>query len=97
MFDICVNHGMGGAAKIAQRACVSCGVDVVIDGKWGPRTREALYRMAWRNGLYLSKMLLIKRLNYYDKIVSARPSQKVFLKGWCNRTRALAKAAGVKM
>ncbi|MEA5034253.1 glycoside hydrolase family 108 protein [Cloacibacillus evryensis] len=97
LFDVCVNHGLGGVAKIVQRACVSCGADVKIDGKWGPKTREALYRLAWANGLYLSKMLIIKRLNYYDKIVEARPEQKKFLKGWCNRTRALAKACGVKV
>lgn len=97
MFDITVNHGMGGAAKIAQRACVSCGAEVVIDGKWGPQTRDALYKLAWSAGLYLSKMLIIKRLNFYDKIVAANPSQKVFLQGWCNRTRALAKEAGIKI
>lgn len=97
MFDICVNHGMCGAAKIAQRACVSCGADLVIDGKWGPKTAAALFNLAWSNALYLSKMLIIKRLNYYDKIVEAKPDQKVFLGGWCRRTRALAVAAGIKM
>lgn len=97
LFDVCVNHGLGGCAKIAQRACVSCGAEVVIDGKWGPQTREALYKLAWANGLFLSKMLVIKRLNFYDRIVEARPSQHVFLKGWCRRTRALAVACGVKV
>ncbi len=97
LFDITVNHGLGGTAKIAQRACVSCGASVTIDGKWGPNTRDALYTLAWRNGLYLAKMLLIKRLNYYDRIVESKPSQKVFLKGWCRRTKALAVAASVKI
>ena len=97
MFDIAVNHGMGGAAKIAQRACVSCGAAVAVDGKWGSQTREALYTLAWKNGLALSKMLLIKRLDFYERIIAANPSQKVFRRGWRNRTLALAKECGIRL
>ena len=97
MFDMAVNHGMGGAARIAQRACVSLGASIAIDGKWGPQTRGVLYEVAWKNGLALSKMLITKRLAFYDRIVAARPSQKSFLKGWRNRTFALAKECGVRV
>lgn len=97
LFDCCVNHGMGGTADIVQRACVSLGTSLTIDGKWGPQTRGVLYEVAWKNGLALSKMLITKRLAFYDRIVAARASQKSFLKGWRNRTLALAKACGVRI
>ena len=97
MFDMAVNHGMGNTSRIAQRACASLGAFIVIDGKWGPQTREALYKLAWKNGLVLSKMLLTKRLNFYDAIITARPNQKRFRDGWRNRTFALAKEARIKM
>lgn len=97
MFDMAVNHGMGGTAKIAQRACVSLGVPVKVDGKWGPETRDALYSLSQDNVRVLAKMLLIKRLNFYGNIVASKPSQTKFLKGWCRRTSALAVAAGVKV
>lgn len=97
MFDITVNSGIGNAALIAQRACASLGAFIVIDGKWGPQTREALYKLAWKNGLVLSKMLLTKRLNFYDAIITARPNQKRFRDGWRNRTFALAKECGIRI
>lgn len=97
MFDMTVNHGLGNAVRIAQRACASLGAFIVIDGKGGPKTRETLYTLAWKNGLVLSKMLITKRLAFYDRIVAARPSQKSFLKGWRNRTLALAKECGVRI
>ena len=97
MFDMAVNHGMGNAARIAQRACVSCGAAVAVDGKWGPQTREALYKLAWKSGLALSKMLLVKRLDFYERIIAARPDQKRFRDGWRKRTLALAKECGVRM
>lgn len=97
MFDMAVNHGIGGAAKIAQRACVSLGQVVKIDGKFGKQTKSTLVALSGINSLTLSKMLLIKRLNFYDKIVENNPSQSVFLPGWCRRTRDLAREVGIKL
>ena len=97
LFDITVNHGIGNTAKIAQRACVSLGLTVAIDGKWGPQTRRALLLLEGRNSLALSKMLIIKRLNFYESIVKSRPSQRVFLRGWLRRSSDLAKASGIKI
>lgn len=97
MFDITVNSGIGNAALIAQRACVSLGSKLEIDGKWGPLSRRALYEQAWTRGAALAKMLLVKRLNFYNAIVASRPDQRVFLPGWRNRTYALAKDCGIKL
>lgn len=96
MFDATVNNGIGNAAKFAQRACVSLGSKLDIDGKWGPLSRRALYEQAWERAA-LAKMLLVKRLNFYDAIVAAHPDQIRFLKGWRNRINALAKDCGVRL
>lgn len=97
LFDITVNNGPGNMTKLAQRACVSLGQNIVIDGKWGPKTREALYTVAWWNGAALSKMLLVKRLNFYDSIVMSKPSQQKYLTGWRNRTNNLARKCGIRL
>lgn len=97
LFDITVNHGIGNTAKIAQRACVSLGFAIAMDGKWGPETQRTLLLLEGRNSLTLSKMLIVKRLNFYENVVKSRPSQKVFLKGWLRRSSDLAKASGIKI
>ncbi len=95
MFDMTVNHGYKNAVKIAQRACVSLGKSIAIDGLWGAKTAAALSVLSLEAPYTLSKMLLTKRLNFYNDIVKNNPSQKVFLKGWRNRTYSLASSAGV--
>lgn len=97
MFDMCVNNGPGNMTKIAQRACVSLGHSIVIDGAWGPKTRAALFALAWTKGAALSRMLLIKRLNFYNAIVASRPSQQKYLGGWRNRTNDLARKCGIRL
>ena len=94
MFDMTVNHGYKNAVKIAQRACVSLGCLIAVDGLWGNKTAAAMSALCY-NPLRLAKMLLIKRLNFYNDIVKNNPSQKVFLKGWQNRTYSLASTCGV--
>ncbi|MCR5335374.1 MAG: N-acetylmuramidase [Synergistes sp.] len=97
LFDMCVNNGPGNMAKLAQRACVSLGQNIVIDGKWGPKTRAALYALAWSKGAALSKMLLVKRLNFYEAIVMSKPSKRKYLSGWRNRTNDLARKCGIRL
>lgn len=97
MFDCTVNSGIGNAAKIAQRACVSLGRNITIDGKYGPQTRAALNYLAAWNGLALAQMLLIKRVNFIYAIVDSRPNQQQFLRGWLNRVQALAKDCGIRL
>lgn len=96
-FDVTVNSGPGNMARITQRACVSLGVNVVIDGAWGPKTAAALYSLAWSKGAALSKMLLVKRINFIEAVVAARPDQKRFRSGWLNRINALAKDCGIRL
>jgi lysozyme family protein len=93
--DTTVNHGRGGATKIVQRALVSRGCKIAIDGKWGPKTQAALEEAAQAPAA-LAQAILVKRKNYYDGIISKSPSQAVFKNGWYNRLKALAAEAGVK-
>ena len=46
--------------------------------------------------MMLAQMILTKRKNYYDDIISSKPSQSKFRNGWYNRLKALAAAAGVE-
>ncbi|MDR1515665.1 MAG: N-acetylmuramidase [Synergistaceae bacterium] len=93
--DTTVNHGRGGAAKIVQRALVSLGYSITMDGKWGPKTQAALETAA-QIPATLAQIVLVKRKNYYDDIISSNPSQATFKNGWYNRLKALAAEAGVK-
>jgi lysozyme family protein len=93
--DTTVNHGRGGAAKIVQRALVSLGYAITVDGKWGPKTQAAL-ETACAIPATAAQMTLVKRKNYYDDIISANPSQAAFKNGWYNRLKALAAEAGVQ-
>ena len=93
LFDITVNHGGGGMAKIAQRACNRLGGALTVDGKYGPKTRSALTELASRE---LAQALCDERKAYYDGIIANKPVMEKYRKGWYNRLRDLAAAAGVK-
>lgn len=96
LLDITVNHGSGGMAIIAQRACNALGAGLDIDGKYGPKTKTALFAIAPASPEALSEQLCIWRKDYYNRIIRNNPTQEVFRKGWFNRLNALAHKAGVK-
>jgi lysozyme family protein len=79
--DACVNHGVGGAAKILQRE-----IGVTADGDIGPQTLGEVQK-ATIDGL------TYERLRYYARIVSRNKSQSVFLKGWINRAIEVEKTS----
>lgn len=97
LFDITVNHGMGGTATITQRACNTYGHQpaLLVDGKWGPKTRAAVWSIAEKDPAELARLLLVKRREYYDAIIAKDKSQEVYRKGWYNRIRNLARESGV--
>jgi lysozyme family protein len=92
--DTTVNCGRVGAAKIVQKALVSLGMPLTIDGKWGPKTQAALESAAGNRSL--PSLILAKRKNYYDDIIRSNPTQRKFRTGWYNRLKALAAEAGVQ-
>lgn len=93
--DATVNSGRGGVAWIAQRACVSLGLAIAIDGKWGPKTQAAVETLAARMPEQFARMLLVKRKNFYDDLIRSKPVREKYRNGWYNRLRALAKTIGV--
>ena len=96
LLDATINHGLGGTAKISQRACNAAGYEpaLVVDGKWGPRTKAAVWMMAKENPQGFAREFLVWRKDYYDRIIAADTSQTVFEAGWHNRLRRIARECG---
>lgn len=82
IFDAAVNHGVKGAAKLAQRSLNECGYTLKVDGIFGPKSKMALEECAVEDFISAFQK---KRTSLYKAIVSNNPSQSVFLKGWLNR------------
>ena len=77
-YDLAVNAGAGRSTRILQQA-----LGVKADGIIGPLTREAL-RVCNQYSLALS--MLDYRARWYRRLAAQKPTSKVFLKGWLNRT-----------
>lgn len=97
-FDAVVNHGYRVPAKILQQTLNQvAGANLVVDGKIGPKTLEALNKylvddeMRDRYISNLCKVFLDLRQEVYNDIVARNPSQKKFIKGWTNRVNRLRK------
>ena len=82
IFDAAVNHGVKGSAKLTQKALNDCGFNLVIDGIYGRKTKQALQECPVENFV---KAFQEKRSSLYKAIVKKNPSQEVFLAGWLNR------------
>lgn len=78
-FDSCVNHGVGAAAKLLQRA-----LDVSMDGVIGPVTLGAAKPAKAERQ---AEDLLWVRADKYARIVRYDPSQREFIVGWIARLR----------
>ena len=89
-FDCCVNHG--GFAYILQRAVNDCGQNVIINGKFGPATFDALKAC---EPMSLAKAIYHQRFAYFQKIIARDNRQSAFLKGWLRRNDDMAREAGV--
>lgn len=89
LFDAAVNHGVGGASTLTQKALVDLGFSLSVDGIIGPKTTAAL--RATNPDRFVNAFLNVRE-KYYRRIVEKNPSQKVFLKGWLNRISSLKTA-----
>ncbi len=82
LFDAGVNHGIGWAAKTLQRA-----VGTTPDGQIGNIT---IGKVKTFNSVELCDIILKSREDLFRSIVSRKPEQVKFLKGW------LSRIAGIK-
>lgn len=77
LLDMGVNHGIGGASRILQRA-----LKVKADGQVGPMTKAAFMDA---DKSYLPNRLIAERAIYYAQIVESNPTQSRFIEGWIRR------------
>jgi len=86
LFDCCVNMGKKTGIRIVQRALVTMGERVAVDGVFGSATLLAANRCD-------SQMLLTdmraEACEYYSKIAGANPEKyERYLAGWLRRARS---------
>lgn len=92
-YDAAVNTGTAQATRIAQRACNEVfGSGLVVDGKFGPKTRHALKDGA---SFELVDAMLSGRDKFYIQLANQKPSLACFLKGWRNRVDDLRSYLGL--
>lgn len=91
-FDMGVLQGIGTVAAFIQQVCNDNGGNLVKDGHIGPKTLERVNALS--NDAFVTDF---KRLcdMHFQGIVSATPSQHVFLQGWLNRSNRLLSLANM--
>lgn len=86
-FDASVNHGIRQAALFLQRAL---GVD--DDGVVGPKTITAAMADEQAGMVHnVVACMIDERRDFYWMLVERDPTQEVFIDGWLNRLKDLAK------
>lgn len=92
-YDFAVNSGPGRAAIVLQQSINAWMGQTVIAkaaGNFGPKTRLYSLNIAEsRRQEPFCQIYIDRRSDFLRKIVERNPSQKVFLKGWLNRTTDL--------
>jgi len=84
--DAGVNHGVGQAIKLLQRAL---GKPIVADGIIGPQTLAAVEKA---DGNALTALYIAVRLELYATILQRDSSQLAFAAGWMNRMAGMTRA-----
>ena len=86
VFDMAVNGGPGTAVKLIQMAVNSLGgVQIAIDGAWGPHTVDAINN---QNPVQLVQAFQAQREQHYRDIVERNPAEAGFLNNWLARAAA---------
>lgn len=92
-FDAAVNHGVGGAGLLLQRAinAVERYEALVVDGAVGPKTLVALQKQQDHACRFddLLDAQLDAREAYYAAIIRKHPDQIANKNGWANRIKKL--------
>lgn len=92
-YDLAVNAGTGRAAIVLQQAINTYYQSQIImkfAGNLGPLTQQASWTAASAGKqMQLCNFYLDARADWYRKLAQAKPTSKVFLAGWLNRTDAM--------
>lgn len=93
MFDTGVNMGTGRAAKFLQESLNylnrngSLFADLVVDGKIGPASLNALNLVLPQDENVLLTMLNVCQGRHYMEYMTKSPSQKKYARGWFRRVQ----------
>lgn len=87
VFDCAVNQGVNRSSKILQTACNLIGSRLVVDGKIGPKTMEAIKN---HDSSYLAAVFMQERIRIYRSL----SGWDRFGKGWERRVLLCAITAG---
>ena len=91
--DTCINCGIRQATFFLQRAVNNvANADIEVDGKIGDITIGAVNS---HDGSGILENFLLQRITFYKTLAEKKPGQKVFLRGWLNRSYALANVVDV--
>lgn len=87
VFDSAVNCGKSKSVDFLQ-TCINSLTHIAVDGVIGNETISTCNNLTANFYLkkILKKLLISSRLAYYMHIVNNNESQRVFLRGWINRT-----------
>jgi len=85
LFDMTVNMGAVQAGKIVQRALNNCGHNLVVDGKVGKNTFDAIN--CTDSELLMSEIRL-EHANFYLRLIEQKPALAKYKKGWLRRAAA---------
>jgi lysozyme family protein len=94
VFDTAVNNGVHVAGLLLQRAAISCGEALEVDGLIGPVTIDAVSEICAQSKWALLDQLLELRRQHYANIVLLHPCDGQFLQGWLNRVNDLESFLG---
>ena len=83
LFDAGVLMGTKKAIILLQRALLSTGVDLVLDGEFGKKTLKLVNNCNNTTGLLWAFTSEISA--YLTDIAEDDPTQRIFLQGWLNR------------
>ncbi|MDY0242125.1 MAG: glycosyl hydrolase 108 family protein [Rhodospirillaceae bacterium] len=94
MFDIGVNSGPRAAIRLLQSVTNQAGFGPVdVDGILGPQTMRRVKVAEAKMGAALSNALVEERRNFYRRLISARPANAKFERGWMARADEFREAA----
>lgn len=96
IFDQAINPGPGVMVRNLQECLNTVNYnaktkdreleDLVIDGKWGPKTKDRLLMFAKKYNTFLTKAMNAKQASYYLELSANNPKMRKYVKGWINRT-----------